>query len=303
MMNFFRNGGSIPLNAAVCFLIAVVIVPIQAGTWVRFRTTLGHMDFELLDSERPETVRNFLHYVRAGRYTNMFMHRLLPGYIAEMGGYSVDWTESLAPHFMPVPQDAGIVNETQTGVTQNEFGTLALGRISGRVEPLAGEFFLNLGNDLIPLLATNQGGYPVFARLVAGAEVIQSLNQFHPDNETNRLISIFDDVLPRDLFGVAQFPVTRFSQNARDLYDNLIYIDVTLLQVDVVPSGESGAVISWDSVEGRLQEVQYTDVMPPNWQSLTQRIGTGDRMEVRDENGRSTRFYRVLVDYGFIDAE
>jgi cyclophilin family peptidyl-prolyl cis-trans isomerase len=255
------------------------------------------MDFELLDQERPQTVQNFIRYVEAGRYQDMFIHRLLPGLIAELGGYRVDGRSSEALQFAAIPMNPGIANEAQQGGTSNGWGTLALGRISGRVEPLAGEFFLNLGNQLIPLLATNQGGYPVFARLVAGHEVLETINKFAPDSITNRLISMSDPALPPDLFGVAQFPVRTFSLNPRDQYENVLFVDITLLQVTVQYPTEGTAVIGWKSVEDRFQEVEYTEIFPPDWKRLTQQLGTGEFLSVIDPEYARQRFYRVRVLY------
>src|SRR5450432_2923786 len=45
------------------------------GTQVRFMTTLGPMNIELFDSLTPVTVANFLQYINAGSYNNVFWHR------------------------------------------------------------------------------------------------------------------------------------------------------------------------------------------------------------------------------------
>jgi cyclophilin family peptidyl-prolyl cis-trans isomerase len=264
-----------------------------AGPLVQLRTVFGDMHFELLENERPETVRNFVRYVETGRYENTLIHRLIPDWVAQFGGYYVEDRGRQSARYATVPVFPPIANETSIGSTSNILGTLALGRISTAPQLLDSELFLNLGNQLSGFLQTNQGGYPVFARMVSGGDVIETLNGFTADSPTNRLISIWDAVLPRYLFGVAEFPVLEFSENPQDQYDNVIYVDVTLLEVSVAITTEGRAVIGWQSVSDRLHHVEYTEVFPPEWQILTQRLGTGERMEVEDPLGTGRRFYRV----------
>src|SRR5262245_2901746 len=64
------------------------------NTVVRFQidrgtNSLGTLDVELFDADKPETVRNFLLYVRSGAYSNMFLHRCLPGFVVQGGGFAV----------------------------------------------------------------------------------------------------------------------------------------------------------------------------------------------------------------------
>src|SRR5437667_106759 len=61
----------------------------SAGTLAQFRTTWGDIDVELYDQDKPVTVQNFMRYVKRGVYTNMFLHRCLPGFIVQGGGFSV----------------------------------------------------------------------------------------------------------------------------------------------------------------------------------------------------------------------
>src|ERR687892_2308006 len=64
---------------------------------VRFATVLGNIDIELYGQQKPITVANFLKYVDQGRYfiqdptthqtASSFIHRLIPGFIFQGGGY------------------------------------------------------------------------------------------------------------------------------------------------------------------------------------------------------------------------
>ena len=80
----------IPAGAASSSSNTLVQFQIDRGT-----NSLGSLTVELFDQDKPETVRNFLLYVRSGAYSDSFLHRCVPGFIVQGGGFSV--TNPLAP--------------------------------------------------------------------------------------------------------------------------------------------------------------------------------------------------------------
>src|SRR4051794_36780390 len=64
---------------------------------VRFTTVLGNIDIELFGTQKPITVTNFLKYVDQGRYfkfdstanqtASSFVHRSVPGFVIQGGGF------------------------------------------------------------------------------------------------------------------------------------------------------------------------------------------------------------------------
>src|SRR5215218_10352864 len=93
---------SLPCRSAVIRFFVILLFSIKAmGVWavepntiVRFEfvggtNALGVADVELFDQEKPETVRNFLLYVRSGAYSNSFLHRLVPGFVVQGGGFAL----------------------------------------------------------------------------------------------------------------------------------------------------------------------------------------------------------------------
>ncbi len=67
-------------------LLSLASIPALATT-VRMQTSLGAIDIQLMDASAPETVANFLNYVRSGAYVDSFIHRSMPGFIVQGGGY------------------------------------------------------------------------------------------------------------------------------------------------------------------------------------------------------------------------
>ena len=76
---------------------------IKAATLANFQTTVGNMQLELFDDEKPITVSNFVKYVTSGRFTNQFIQRWEAGFVIQAGGYTV----SNAPSATGVPGPRG----------------------------------------------------------------------------------------------------------------------------------------------------------------------------------------------------
>lgn len=71
-------------------LLAITILALGLSahaTVVRLNTSLGPIDIELFDAAAPRTVANFLAYVNSGAFNNSFIHRSIPGFIIQGGGY------------------------------------------------------------------------------------------------------------------------------------------------------------------------------------------------------------------------
>ena len=54
-----------------------------------FNTTLGTIPVLLTPKTTPITVANFLNYVNKGDYTNTIVHRSVPGFIWQAGGFQL----------------------------------------------------------------------------------------------------------------------------------------------------------------------------------------------------------------------
>ena len=67
----------------VVLLTLALACSARSGTLAQFRTPLGNIDVELYDEDKPVTVSNFIRYAQGGFYTNVFLHRCLPGFVAQ----------------------------------------------------------------------------------------------------------------------------------------------------------------------------------------------------------------------------
>lgn len=91
------------LRAASLLLAMLLLVPYAHATiTVRIQTNLGPIDIDLYDTAAPRTVANFMGYVNSGRYKESFIHRSVPGFIIQGGGYTWDMPQNvinLVPEF------------------------------------------------------------------------------------------------------------------------------------------------------------------------------------------------------------
>lgn len=130
----------------------------NAGTTVRLQTALGVVDVRLLDDEAPATVANFLTYQRAGAYDMGLLHRSVPGFVVQGGGYR--WTSSGAARVTANPP---VVNE-YAPTRSNVCATVAMAKVAGNPNSATSEWFVNMANNAANLDGQN-GGFTVFGRV------------------------------------------------------------------------------------------------------------------------------------------
>ena len=159
-------------------ILAVVAMPLFAAAQeafepsqesdeprVRVVTTAGSFVIQLDRVRAPLTVAAFLDYVRKGHYEGTIFHRVIPGFIAQGGGYTKD--------FELKPTEGTVVNESGNGLS-NMRGTVGLARTN---EPHSGtsQFYINLADNLDLNPRPTRWGYAVFGTVVEGMEVVDEI--------------------------------------------------------------------------------------------------------------------------------
>ena len=155
-------------------LITATATATHASTIVEMRFNLGLSSapfdtvyIELFD-DTPNTRDNFLNYVNDGDFTDILMHRLVPGFVLQGGGFDLDLD--------PIATDAPVVNEF--GRT-NARGTIAMAKVGGDPDSATSQFFFNLSDNAGTApdgLDYQNGGFTVFARVLGnGMTLIDAL--------------------------------------------------------------------------------------------------------------------------------
>ena len=135
---------------------------------VTFETSHGSFVLELDRGAAPETVENFLAYVRDGFYEGTIFHRVIAGFMIQGGGFT--------PEFKQLETRAPIRNEADRG-GKNDRGSIAMARTSDPHSATA-QFFINVvDNDFLNHRnQTTQGwGYTAFGRVVEGMDTVDSI--------------------------------------------------------------------------------------------------------------------------------
>lgn len=139
-----------------------------AETKALIKTNLGDITVELYPEQAPVSVANFINYVESDFYSGIIFHRVIPGFMAQTGGFN----ENLEKQISGKP----VINEANNGLS-NERGTLALAR-TNNPNSATSQFFINLKNNNFlnrSGSSPSQAGYAVFGRVVAGMDVVDKI--------------------------------------------------------------------------------------------------------------------------------
>lgn len=151
---------------------SMLLVSQQAlATIVQVKTSLGDFEVNLFDETTPVTVQNFLSYVNSGRYNETVIHRSVPGFIIQGGGFR--FIEQLP--LTPIQTNAAIVNEPKLS---NVRATIAMAKLPGNPNSATSQWFINLADNSAgsPKLDIVEGAYAVFGQIsAADMEVVMAI--------------------------------------------------------------------------------------------------------------------------------
>ncbi|OPY84665.1 MAG: Peptidyl-prolyl cis-trans isomerase B [Syntrophus sp. PtaU1.Bin208] len=133
---------------------------------VIFKTSLGAFEAVLYQDKAPITVENFLQYVKDEFFNGTIFHRIIPGFMAQGGGFDKTGQQK--------PTQSPIKNEAENGL-KNERGTLAMARTMV-VDSATSQFFINfVDNSFLNYAGKNNFGYAVFGKVTEGMDVVDSM--------------------------------------------------------------------------------------------------------------------------------
>lgn len=214
---------------------ADTIVGGVANPMVIFQTNFGDIPIELFADQAPNTVASFLDYVDDDDYLNSFIHRSVPGFVIQGGGFTTSQETFVqgTTVITPVPTDPPIQNEGNgVGNRSNVRGTISTAQQGGNINTFTSQWFVNLvdnlGLDAVP--------HVVFGNVLdmTVPDLIATLSTFNITAETG--IGALTDVPLSD---------TPASQNG-----NLVVVNNVVFSI--VPSSTSVAVDGDDSIDGAI---------------------------------------------------
>ena len=140
---------------------------------VEMETSLGVIPLELYPNTAPGTVQNFVDYMDGGAYDGTIVHRSVPGFVIQGGGFRED-----GGAYAAIPTDPPVTNEP---CLSNTRGTIAMARLAGQPNSATSQWFVNLADNLL-LDSTDGVGFTAFGRVVGDgmpiADAISTLPTF-----------------------------------------------------------------------------------------------------------------------------
>ncbi|EGQ9853548.1 peptidyl-prolyl cis-trans isomerase [Vibrio cholerae] len=153
--------------------VALVSSCVWAGPKVAVETTLGNFTIELNQEKAPISVANFLRYVDDGSYVGSQFHRVIPGFMAQGGGFDA--------YLNQLPTYAPIENEASNGL-RNDTATIAMARTQNP-NSATRQFYINLVDNDFLNYAAKPPGYAVFGQVIEGFDVIEKMAQQPTQNK------------------------------------------------------------------------------------------------------------------------
>jgi cyclophilin family peptidyl-prolyl cis-trans isomerase len=150
--------------------VAAQAPPSSGRPVVVIETSMGEITVELLPQQAPVSVKNFLQYVNDGFYEGTIFHRVIPKFMIQGGGLTVD---------MALKETRPPIRNEASAERKNLRGTVAMAR-TAQVRSATAQFFINTADNgrldhrgLTP----DEYGYAVFGKVIAGMDVVEKIER------------------------------------------------------------------------------------------------------------------------------
>lgn len=223
-------------------------LPGVSGPVYRVSTSLGNFNIEMLVSDAPFTVANFLSYVEEGSFSPTLIHRSRPGFVIQTGGYTVDLTPEEIPSRPPVINEPGVSNTR---------GTLAMAKKGGLPNSATNQWFVNLADNSggAPALDIQNGGFTVFARVLGTGMTVADAIAALPVYNATPINSSFGDLPLRGMLPGQNYVLRRnyvavnSVRPASILPSDSTPLSVIRFRVFAPPPGKARVVLANDQLQ------------------------------------------------------
>jgi cyclophilin family peptidyl-prolyl cis-trans isomerase len=156
----------LPTAVALLLLPFAVLSQGKKPVNISMETSLGTIKLQLDAEKAPDTVANFVAYVKAGHYDGAVFHRVIKGFMIQGGGYDQAYTQR--------PTRAPIKNEARNGL-KNVRGSIAMAR-TGDPHSATAQFFINhADSEFLDYPGRDGWGYAVFGKVTEGMDVVDKI--------------------------------------------------------------------------------------------------------------------------------
>lgn len=138
-------------------------------TNIKIETNYGDIFLELDEEKAPQTVENFLRYIKINHFDNTLFHRVIPNFMIQGGGFDLEFKQK--------PTMSPLENEADNGLS-NDPGTIAMARTNDP-HSATSQFFINTSENSFlnyKSRSTQGWGYCVFGKTTDGLDVIDKIS-------------------------------------------------------------------------------------------------------------------------------
>lgn len=210
----------------------------------RITFNTGTIDFAFFPEAAPQTVANFTGYITRNDYLNTIIHRSVPGFVLQGGGYKSEPATPSITRQPPVPNEPEITNAR---------GTVAMAKLGGDPDSATSEFFISLADNASNLNNQNEG-FTVFARVAGnGMQVADAIAALEIRNysSVNSVLSACPVTNPPPpafstdslVKVLAAGPVHPLSFSAESLHPAICNASITGTSLSLSPLAEGTATI------------------------------------------------------------
>jgi uncharacterized protein (TIGR03437 family) len=207
-------------------VFAVAALGLSAQT-VRFDTSMGGIDVVLDSSTAPNTVANFMSYVNAGSYNKTLIHRVIPSFVVQGGGYIV---KNHLPFLFP--PNAPVANEYKAS---NVRGTIAMALEGTDINSAQDQWFINQADNSSSL---DSQSFTVFGNVANDASL------FVVDSIASAPTFTFE--------GLSNFPLLNYTSGRTVQDSNYLFVSsiAPITPTDTAPGVVNAATFTANTTAG-----------------------------------------------------
>ena len=233
------------------------LAPVELGGNPAATLGSGRLQVLLYDQEgkgAPKTSANLQAYLTAKRYDNTFIHRSVPGFVVQGGGYNFATTLPL-PSVSSLP---AVVNEYSAG-RSNLRGTIAMAKLGSNANSATSQWFWSLVDNSANLDNQN-GGFTVFGRLLGESDLatLDAIAALPVVNASTSLQSPAFSALPVSSGKVNPNNLVRFSSITIDQRAELSYSLISNTAPDLLEATLTGSQLKLRSLANREEQATLT---------------------------------------------
>jgi cyclophilin family peptidyl-prolyl cis-trans isomerase len=235
------------------------LAPVQLGANAQATVGSGRLEVLLYDQAgkgAPLTSANLQAYLSANSYNNTLIHRSVPGFVLQGGGFNLV-TLAQGASLIPVTTLPAVANE-YNAARSNLRGTVAMAKLGSNPNSATSQWFWNLADNSANLDNQN-GGFTVFGRLLGASDLatLDAMAELPVRDASSSLGSVYS-ALPLSSGNLTVNNLLRFSSITIGQRAELSYAVIANSAAELLEATLTGSQLKLRSLANREQQAMVT---------------------------------------------